>query len=48
MKKNRNILIVDDNRGVLAALQLLLKPHFERIATLASPGKRAGACSCWT
>ena len=37
MKKNGNILIVDDNRGVLAALQLLLKPHFERIATLASP-----------
>ena len=24
MKKNGNILIVDDNRGVLAALQLLL------------------------
>ena len=37
MKKNGNILIVDDNRGVLAALQLLLKPHFERIATLTSP-----------
>lgn len=37
MKKNGNILIVDDNRGVLAALQLLLKPYFEEITALASP-----------
>lgn len=37
MKKPRNILIVDDNRGVLTAVQLLLKPHFERIITLSSP-----------
>lgn len=36
-KKNGNILIVDDNRGVLAALQLLLKPCFEEITTLSSP-----------
>ncbi|ADV44145.1 sigma-54 dependent transcriptional regulator [Bacteroides helcogenes] len=36
-KKSGNILIVDDNRGVLAALQLLLKPHFDRISTLSSP-----------
>ncbi|MDE6347972.1 MAG: sigma-54 dependent transcriptional regulator [Bacteroides sp.] len=36
-KKNGNILIVDDNRGVLAALQLLLKPYFEEITLLASP-----------
>ena len=36
-KKFGNILIVDDNRGVLTALQLLLKPHFEQIATLSSP-----------
>lgn len=27
MKKSGNILIVDDNRGVLTALQLLLKPY---------------------
>ena len=33
-KKNGNILIVDDNRGVLTALQLLLKPYFEGIITL--------------
>jgi len=37
IKKTGNILIVDDNRGVLTALQLLLKPHFEEIATLSSP-----------
>ena len=36
-KKNGNILIVDDNRGVLTALQLLLKPYFEEIITLPSP-----------
>lgn len=37
MKKTGNILIVDDNRGVLTALQLLLKPHFNQITTLSSP-----------
>lgn len=36
-KKQKNILIVDDNRGVLTALQLLLKPHFGEITTLSSP-----------
>ena len=35
--KNRNILIVDDNRGVLTALQLLLKPYFRIVRTLSSP-----------
>lgn len=37
MKKSGNILIVDDNRGVLTALQLLLKPYFAKIAILSSP-----------
>lgn len=37
MKKSGNILIVDDNRGVLTALQLLLKPYFDKITTLSSP-----------
>ena len=36
-KKSGNILIVDDNRGVLTALQLLLKSYFEQITTLFSP-----------
>ena len=30
-------MIVDDNRGVLTALQLLLKPHFNKITALSSP-----------
>ncbi len=42
-KKNGNILIVDDNRGVLTALQLLLKPHFEEITALSSPVTLPGA-----
>ena len=37
MKKKGNILIVDDNRSVLTALQLLLKPHFDKIGLLPSP-----------
>ena len=37
MKKLSSILIVDDNRSVLSALQLLLKPVFDRILTLNSP-----------
>ena len=37
MKKSGNILIVDDNRGVLTALQLLLKSYFDKITTLSSP-----------
>ncbi|WP_291528668.1 sigma-54-dependent transcriptional regulator [Bacteroides sp. UBA939] len=37
MKKVGSILIIDDNRGVLTAVQLLLKPYFEQILTLASP-----------
>ncbi|MCD8030323.1 MAG: sigma-54 dependent transcriptional regulator [Bacteroides sp.] len=37
MKKQKNILIVDDNKGVLTALQLLLKPHFNEITILSSP-----------
>ena len=37
MAKTRTILIVDDNRGVLSAMKMLLKPHFERIIALPSP-----------
>ena len=37
MSKNKTILIIDDNKGVLSALKLLLRPHFERILTLPSP-----------
>ena len=37
MAKPRTILIIDDNRGVLSALKLLLKGTFEHIITLPSP-----------
>ena len=37
MAKPRTILIIDDNRGVLSALKLLLKCTFEHIIALPSP-----------
>ena len=37
MSKSKTILIIDDNRGVLSALKLLLRPHFEHILALPSP-----------
>ena len=37
MAKQRTIVIIDDNRGVLSALKLLLKDTFEHIIALPSP-----------
>ena len=37
MSKPKTILIIDDNRGVLSALKLLLKGTFEHIIALPSP-----------
>lgn len=37
MPKPKTILIIDDNRGVLSALKLLLKGTFEQIIALPSP-----------
>ena len=37
MAKPKTILIIDDNRGVLSALKLLLRGVFEHIVTLPSP-----------
>lgn len=37
MNKPGTILIVDDNRGVLTAVQLLLKSYFTKVVTLSSP-----------
>ena len=37
MKSNMHILVVDDNRGVLAALDLLLRRHFGQVTLLANP-----------
>ena len=37
MAEQKTIIIVDDNKGVLSALKLLLKNHFENIIALPSP-----------
>lgn len=37
MNKPGTIIIVDDNKGVLTAVQLLLKNHFRKVVTLSSP-----------
>lgn len=37
MSKQGTIIVVDDNKGVLSAVKLLLKNHFDRIITLPSP-----------
>ncbi len=37
MKKHGAILVVDDHRGVLSAVSLLLRPYFEKVMTLPSP-----------
>lgn len=37
MSKQGTIIVVDDNKGVLSAVKLLLKNHFEHIVSLPSP-----------
>lgn len=37
MNKQGTLIVVDDNKGVLSAVTLLLKNHFSRIVTLPSP-----------
>lgn len=37
MNKKGTIIIVDDNKGVLTAVQMLLKTHFDKVVTLSSP-----------
>ena len=39
MEKEGTILIVDDNRALLAAAKMLLKNVFEEVFTLSSPKK---------
>ena len=36
MSKSGTIIIVDDNKGVLTAVQILLKSYFSKIVTLSS------------
>ena len=37
MSKSGTIIIVDDNKGVLTAIQILLKSYFSKVVTLSSP-----------
>lgn len=37
MSKSGTIIIVDDNKGVLTAVQILLKGYFSKVITLSSP-----------
>lgn len=37
MSKQGTVIVVDDNKGVLSAVKLLLKNRFEQIVTLSSP-----------
>ena len=37
MSKSGTIIIVDDNKGVLTAVQILLKSYFSKVVTLSSP-----------
>lgn len=37
MAKPGTIIVVDDNKGVLTAVQMLLKNYFEKVITLSSP-----------
>ena len=37
VKKQAHILVIDDNTGVLVALNMLLRRHFERVTLLNSP-----------
>ena len=36
--KHGTILIVDDNRNILATVRMILENTFEKIGTIASPG----------
>ncbi|MDR2120082.1 MAG: sigma-54 dependent transcriptional regulator [Tannerella sp.] len=43
MDKKGVIVVVDDNRGILTAVRMLLSAHFGKVVTLASPHLIAGA-----
>ena len=39
MVKKGTILVVDDNKSVLTAVELLLGSHFEKVITLLTPDR---------
>ena len=38
-KRQGTILVVDDNKGILAAVELLLRPQFARVITTSAPDR---------
>ena len=41
MTKQGTILIVDDNKGVLAAIDMLLSGTFKKVITISNPNRAA-------
>ena len=39
MTKQGSILVVDDNKGILTAVKMLISPHFEQVITASNPNK---------
>lgn len=39
MAKTGTILVVDDNKGILTAVRMLLEPRFEKVVTLSTPNQ---------
>ncbi|MCD7978596.1 MAG: sigma-54 dependent transcriptional regulator [Tannerellaceae bacterium] len=39
MAKTGTILVVDDNKGILTAVRMLLEPRFEKVITLSNPNQ---------
>lgn len=39
MTKQGTILVVDDNKGILTAVQMLLGTYFEKVITISTPNK---------
>lgn len=39
MAKQGTILVVDDNKGILTAVQMLLGTCFEKVITISTPNK---------
>lgn len=39
MTKQGNILVVDDNKGILTAVQMLLNTYFDKVITISTPNK---------
>ena len=39
MTKQGTILVVDDNKGILTAVQMLLGTCFEKVITISTPNK---------